>query len=121
PTSTTRSSRSAWWYSPPGCGGRCPRSTGSPDRGTPSTSRSNGPSSPGRVDQMITPDELSSATAHSGENAIDTVVLAIVDMQGRLQGKRFDARNVVETVAAEGADRCNYVLVVDVVVNAVRR
>jgi glutamine synthetase len=68
---------------------------------------------------MITLDELRSAVAHTGENAIDTVVLAIVDMQGRLQGKRFDARHFVETVAAEGSEGCNYLLAVDVEMNTV--
>src|SRR5437764_457190 len=68
---------------------------------------------------MITLDELSVAASHTGENALDTVVLAIVDMQGRLQGKRFDARHFVETVAREGAEGCNYLLAVDVDMNTV--
>src|SRR5690349_7155584 len=68
---------------------------------------------------MITLDELRSATSHTGENAIDTVLLGIVDMQGRLQGKRFDARHFVDTVAAEGAEGCNYLLAVDVDMNTV--
>jgi glutamine synthetase len=68
---------------------------------------------------VITLDELSAAASHTGENAIDTVVLAIVDMQGRLQGKRFDARHFVETVAVEGAEGCNYLLAVDVEMNTV--
>src|SRR5205823_11803339 len=68
---------------------------------------------------MITLDELSVAASHTGENALDTVVLAIVDMQGRLQGKRFDARHFVETVAREGAEGCNYLLAVDVEMNTV--
>src|SRR3989440_3760146 len=68
---------------------------------------------------MITLDELSAAASHTGENTLDTVVLAIVDMQGRLQGKRFDARHFVETVAREGAEGCNYLLAVDVEMNTV--
>src|SRR3954471_14793713 len=68
---------------------------------------------------MITLDELRSAVSHTGENAIDTVVLAIVDMQGRLQGKRFDGRHFVDTVAAEGSEGCNYLLAVDVEMNTV--
>ncbi len=68
---------------------------------------------------MISLDELRSATSHTGENAIDTVLLGIVDMQGRLQGKRFDARHFVDTVAAEGAEGCNYLLAVDVDMNTV--
>src|SRR5215510_11710196 len=68
---------------------------------------------------MITLDELRSAVSHTGENAIDTVVLAIVDMQGRLQGKRFDGRHFVETVATDGGEGCNYLLAVDVEMNTV--
>jgi glutamine synthetase len=48
----------------------------------------------------------------SGE--IDTVVLALTDMQGRLQGKRFTARHFVEEVAEHVAEGCNYLLAVDV-------
>ncbi|HEY3727677.1 MAG TPA: glutamine synthetase family protein [Solirubrobacteraceae bacterium] len=48
----------------------------------------------------------------SGE--IDTVVLALCDMQGRLQGKRFTARHFVEEVAEHVAEGCNYLLAVDV-------
>ena len=68
---------------------------------------------------MITLDELSVAASHTGENALDTVVLAIVDMQGRLQGKRFDAKHFVDTVAEEGAEGCAYLLAVDVDMNTV--
>lgn len=48
------------------------------------------------------------------DGAIDTVVLALTDMQGRLQGKRLDARHFLETVADHGAEACNYLLAVDV-------
>jgi glutamine synthetase len=50
---------------------------------------------------------------------IDTVVLALTDMQGRLQGKRFTARHFVEEVAEHGAEGCNYLLAVDVEMNTV--
>ena len=53
----------------------------------------------------------------SGE--IDTVLLALTDMQGRLQGKRFTARHFVEEVAEHGAEGCNYLLAVDVEMNTV--
>ena len=45
---------------------------------------------------------------------IDTVVLAITDMQGRLMGKRLVARHFVDEVAEHGAEGCNYLLAVDV-------
>jgi glutamine synthetase len=53
----------------------------------------------------------------SGE--IDTVLLALTDMQGRLQGKRFTGRHFVEEVARHGAEGCNYLLAVDVEMNTV--
>ena len=46
--------------------------------------------------------------------SIDTVILAIADMQGRLQGKRLLARFFVDEIAAHGAEGCNYLLAVDV-------
>jgi glutamine synthetase len=45
---------------------------------------------------------------------VDTVLLAITDMQGRLQGKRLHARFFVDDVVAHGAEGCNYLLAVDV-------
>lgn len=51
--------------------------------------------------------------------AIDTVVVAIVDMQGRLQGKRFHARYFVDEVLRHGTEGCNYLLAVDVDMNTV--
>jgi glutamine synthetase len=45
---------------------------------------------------------------------IDTVLLAITDVQGRLQGKRMSARHFLGEVAEHGADGCNYLLAVDV-------
>ena len=68
---------------------------------------------------MITLEELSAAVSHTGENAIDTVVVGIVDMQGRLQGKRFHAQHFVDVVTREGTEGCNYLLAVDVDMNTV--
>ena len=51
------------------------------------------------------------------DGTVDTVVLAITDMQGRLQGKRLDARHFVDEVVAHGAEACNYLLAVDVEMN----
>jgi glutamine synthetase len=50
---------------------------------------------------------------------IDTVVLALTDMQGRLQGKRLDARYFLEEVLEHGTEGCNYLLAVDVEMNTV--
>lgn len=57
------------------------------------------------------------AKVESGE--IDTVLLALTDMQGRLQGKRLIARHFLEEVVANGAEGCNYLLAVDVEMNTV--
>lgn len=46
--------------------------------------------------------------------AVDTVLLAIADMQGRLQGKRLTATHFLAEVAHHGAEGCNYLLAVDV-------
>jgi glutamine synthetase len=57
------------------------------------------------------------ARVDAGE--IDTVLLALCDMQGRLQGKRLSARHFVDQVAEDGAEGCNYLLAVDVEMNTV--
>jgi glutamine synthetase len=52
------------------------------------------------------------ALIESGE--IDTVILAITDMQGRLQGKRIDADFFAHEVAEGVAEGCSYILASDV-------
>src|SRR5215204_4492431 len=53
------------------------------------------------------------------DGRIDTVLLALTDMQGRLQGKRMTAQHFLEEVVAHGAEACNYLLAVDVDMNTV--
>ena len=50
---------------------------------------------------------------------IDTVVVAVTDMQGRLQGKRLDAQYFLDAVLGHGTEGCNYLLAVDVDMNTV--
>ncbi|HUR03449.1 MAG TPA: glutamine synthetase family protein [Nonomuraea sp.] len=50
---------------------------------------------------------------------VDTVLLAIADMQGRLQGKRLSARFFLNEVLGHGSEGCNYLLAVDVDMNTV--
>jgi glutamine synthetase len=50
---------------------------------------------------------------------IDTVLIAVTDVQGRLQGKRCGARYFLEEVVANAAEGCNYLLAVDVDMNTV--
>jgi glutamine synthetase len=47
------------------------------------------------------------------------VLLALTDMQGRLQGKRLTAQHFLEAVVEHGAEGCNYLLAVDVEMNTV--
>ncbi len=61
-------------------------------------------------------DELR-ARVDAGE--IDTVLLGMTDMQGRLQGKRLNARHFLDEVVEHGAEGCNYLLAVDVEMNTV--
>ncbi|HUG85538.1 MAG TPA: glutamine synthetase, partial [Euzebya sp.] len=52
-------------------------------------------------------------------DAVDTVVVAVVDMQGRLQGKRMAARYFLDEIWDQGTDACSYLLAVDVDMNTV--
>lgn len=51
--------------------------------------------------------------------AVDTVVLALTDMQGRLQGKRIAAGHFLDEVVANAAEGCGYLLAVDIDMNTV--
>jgi glutamine synthetase len=66
---------------------------------------------------MLTLDELRTEV-ESG--SIDTVLLVMTDMQGRLMGKRLHAPFFLEEVAAHGAEGCEYLLTVDVDMNTVQ-
>src|SRR5262245_6693204 len=50
---------------------------------------------------------------------IDTVIVALVDMQGRLAGKRFTGRFFLDEVVGHGTEGCSYLLAVDVEMNTV--
>jgi glutamine synthetase len=66
--------------------------------------------------RTMTLDELKAEVA-AGD--IDTVLLALTDMQGRLQGKRLTAPWFLQSVVGHGAEGCNYLLAVDVDMNTV--
>jgi glutamine synthetase len=51
--------------------------------------------------------------------SVDTVLLALTDMQGRLQGKRLHGRYFMDEVVSGGSEGCNYLLAVDVDMNTV--
>ncbi|MDH6222213.1 glutamine synthetase family protein [Streptomyces pseudovenezuelae] len=46
--------------------------------------------------------------------AVDTVMLAVPDMQGRLKGRRFGADHFLHRVVPGGSDMCAYVFATDV-------
>ena len=58
-------------------------------------------------------------TALVSSKEVDTVVVGITDMQGRLQGKRFAAEHFLDDVVTAGTEGCNYLLAVDVDMNTV--
>ncbi|HLN05831.1 MAG TPA: glutamine synthetase family protein [Acidimicrobiales bacterium] len=58
-------------------------------------------------------------TALVASHEVDTVVVGITDMQGRLQGKRFAAGHFLDDVVSAGTEGCNYLLAVDVDMNTV--
>lgn len=64
----------------------------------------------------MTVDELRTAVA---EGSLDTVIVAITDMQGRLQGKRFDAHHFLAEVLDHATEACDYLLAVDVEMSTV--
>jgi glutamine synthetase len=69
-----------------------------------------------RTGPPLTVEALRAAVA---EGTVDTVLLAMTDMQGRLQGKRLNAHHFLEDVLDHGAEACNYLLAVDVEMNTV--
>ena len=59
--------------------------------------------------KMLTLEELKK---HVSEGSIDTVVVSIPDMQGRLMGKRFHAKHFIDSACNE-THCCNYLLATD--------
>ena len=53
------------------------------------------------------------------QGAVDTVLVAITDMQGRLQGKRCAVEYFLHEVVPHATEACNYLLAVDVEMNTV--
>jgi glutamine synthetase len=60
---------------------------------------------------MLSLNELESAVA---AGTVDTVLVAMTDMQGRLQGKRCDPRYFLDHVVPGSIEACDYLLAVDV-------
>ena len=70
----------------------------------------------GHRDGMLTLDQLRELV---GNGTVDTVLVAITDMQGRLQGKRCAAEYFLNEVVPHATEACNYLLAVDVEMNTV--
>ena len=64
----------------------------------------------------LTLDKLKALVA---AGTIDTVVVAMTDMQGRLTGKRIHGQYFLDEVVKHGTEGCNYLLAVDVDMNTV--
>lgn len=61
-------------------------------------------------------DQLRKAVA---DGSVDTVIVAMTDMQGRLTGKRIHGQYFLDEVLKHGTEGCNYLLAVDVDMNTV--
>ena len=74
------------------------------------------PTAPSPRPGLLTLDRLTELVA---DGSVDTVVVAITDMQGRLQGKRCGAEYFLDQVVPNATEACNYLLAVDVDMNTV--
>ncbi|NDB10021.1 MAG: glutamine synthetase, partial [Burkholderiaceae bacterium] len=68
---------------------------------------------------MSAPLSLEELTRSVKTGEIDTVVVVMTDMQGRLVGKRIHGSFFVDEIAHHGTEGCNYLLAVDVDMNTV--
>ena len=59
---------------------------------------------------MLTLEELRSEVE---TGAIDTIVVAFTDMQGRLMGKRLQAEFFLDDAVEHGVEGCNYLLALE--------
>jgi glutamine synthetase len=64
----------------------------------------------GSVAGPVTVDEL---RAHAAGHPAEMVLLAVPDMQGRLQGKRIPAGHFLDRIVGSGAEFCAYLLATD--------
>lgn len=68
---------------------------------------------------MTAPLSLDELTRLIKSGEIDTVVVVMTDMQGRLVGKRIHGSFFIDEIAHHGTEGCNYLLAVDVDMNTV--
>lgn len=60
---------------------------------------------------MLTLKDLQQAVKNG---SIDTIMVVLTDMQGRLMGKHVDAQHFLNEMTKHGGEACNYLLAVDV-------
>ena len=65
---------------------------------------------------MLSAEQLKKDVA---DGTIDTVVVVMTDMQGRLVGKRIAGQFFVDEIMKHGTEGCNYLLAVDIDMNTV--
>ncbi|MEO7746561.1 MAG: glutamine synthetase, partial [Actinomycetota bacterium] len=65
---------------------------------------------------LLTVEQLRADVA---SGAVDTVIVAITDMQGRVVGKRLHAQFFLDDALQNATEGCNYLLAVDVDMNTV--
>lgn len=63
---------------------------------------------------MSAPQGLTAARNQIESGHFDTVIIAVVDLQGRLAGKRLTATHFLDEIAVHGAEACAYILATDV-------
>ncbi len=61
--------------------------------------------------KMLTLEQLRTEVSNG---TIDTVLVVLTDMQGRLMGKHVDAEHFLSEMTEHGGEACNYLLAVDV-------
>jgi glutamine synthetase len=84
--------------------------TGSVDQAAATTDGAARPGGPGTVRGMLSLEDLRKEVE---AGAIDTIVTAFTDMQGRLIGKRIQAEYFFEDVVDHAIEGCNYLLALD--------
>ncbi|MFD7341772.1 glutamine synthetase [Streptomyces violascens] len=89
-----------------------PSFTRLPRLSTPSASAAQNPSAARQLPTgRLGLDELRSAVK---AGLVDTVVLALPNLQGQLKGKRYGARHFIDRVANGSAEMCKYLLATDI-------
>jgi glutamine synthetase len=81
------------------------------DNGTPARHASSSAAPGRRSEKAVSPADLRNMVK---AGTIDTVLLALPDLQGRLKGKRYDAGHFLKRVIHNGAEMCAYTLATDV-------